>query len=136
MGGAIQTEGLARLETEVDGHFGLPSTPAARALNILAGPQIIPRCAGFSFLPRPGRHGTWLHGRNLGQFLTDGDWRRNRSAYVARGFLTNRGSRSCIYAAFWGDGTQSEDSGRNWDAPLRYDLRLESVEDRYVRVVT
>jgi len=61
------------VEAEVDGHFGLPSEPAARSLNILGGPQ-------FSL---PGRITPFAHVLvGVGHGYTDGIWDNSFAAAI------------------------------------------------------
>ena len=61
---------------EVDGHFGLPSTPAARALNILAGPQI----------SLPARISPFFHAlAGVGHAYTNGIWDNSFAAAIGGG---------------------------------------------------
>ena len=61
---------------EVDAHFGLPSTPASRSLNILAGPQIS--------LPR--RISPFAHVlAGLGHAYTNGIWDNSLAAVIGGG---------------------------------------------------
>jgi hypothetical protein len=61
---------------DVDGHFGLPSKPAARALNILAGPQ-------FSI---PARISPFAHVlAGYGHGYTDGIWDNSIAAAIGGG---------------------------------------------------
>jgi len=61
---------------EVDGHFGLPSKPAAKSLNILAGPQ-------FSV---PKRISPFIHVLvGFGHAYTDGIWDNSFSAAIGGG---------------------------------------------------
>ena len=61
---------------EVDGHFGLPSEPAAKSLNILAGPQ-------FSLPRRISPFGHVLVG--YGHGYTNGIWDNSFSAAIGGG---------------------------------------------------
>jgi hypothetical protein len=61
---------------EVDAHFGLPSTPAARSLNILAGPQ-------FSLPRRISPFAHVLAG--LGHAYTNGIWDNSLAAAIGGG---------------------------------------------------
>jgi hypothetical protein len=61
---------------EVDGHFGLPSTPAARSLNILAGPH----------LSIPARISPFVHVlAGLGHGYTNGIWDNSFAAAIGGG---------------------------------------------------
>jgi hypothetical protein len=63
---------------EVDGHFGLPSTPASRSLNILAGPQ-------FSLPKRISPFAQILVG--YGHGYTNGIWDNSFATVVGGGKL-------------------------------------------------
>jgi hypothetical protein len=61
---------------EVDGHFGMPSTPASRSLNVMAGPQ----------LSLPARISPFAHVlAGLGHGYTNGIWDNSFAAAIGGG---------------------------------------------------